>query len=261
MLKILESSSLSPRETWASSIRSKYARSVEAIIEVGRELIAAKASLPHGEFETMTRRDLPFKERAAQMYMAVARNERLLDPAIRPILPAALVTLHTIARLESDVFEAMLADGVISAEKTHQDITLASDLYKVRLRGEREKPQPKPLATVLRFAPTQPISAGNPQPEPQKAEMPAGDIPVEAESTAISGEYIPAKPAAKPEPVQREGLTIDVGQDTGIKQYKNQNDLLRHARKMLDGVVSGKPISQADALAWVAAYDSFKMGL
>jgi len=252
MLKKIETRSLSARQTWAQSIRAKYARSVEAVIEVGREIIDAKAALPHGEFEAMVCRDLPFKERAARMYMAVARNKRLLDLEVRPILPTALTTLHAIAQLDQDVFDAMLADGVISAEKTHQDIALASDLYTVRLRGEREKPELQPPAKVLVL----PEASKTNPPVPEVANVaPVVDRTLQHDAPALIGEYIPAQAAAPAEERARIGITIDDRAITGPRKYQNQAQLLKAARKMLDLSADGKRVDQVAALEWVAAYD------
>ncbi|MCK6521861.1 DUF3102 domain-containing protein [Myxococcota bacterium] len=58
---------------------------LEAAVEIGRNLLWAKQSLPHGRFEAWVEAHCPFKDRTAHKYMAVA--ETFLD---RPRLLAEL---------------------------------------------------------------------------------------------------------------------------------------------------------------------------
>jgi hypothetical protein len=62
---------LSPAE-WAAQITACWRTSVEAILEVGRLLAAAKTALPHGEFGKMIESELPFTDRTARMLMTIA---------------------------------------------------------------------------------------------------------------------------------------------------------------------------------------------
>jgi len=64
-------------KNWANEIKSAWQKSVDGIFETGRLLIDAKAALPHGKFEKMVRSELPFRERTAQMLMAIAADTRL----------------------------------------------------------------------------------------------------------------------------------------------------------------------------------------
>ena len=253
MLKILETEHLSDVQTWVASITAAYARTVESVIAVGRELIAAKANLKHGEFERMVRRDLQFNERSAQMYMAVASCRRLCDPEIRPLLPSALSSLNTLARVEPDVWESMLAHKAVTPESTNAELSSAWDLHKVRVRGEREKPPAKLLAEVIQLPP--PASA--PIIEPPTV------VITEPEIRSVEGELLPREPAkSAASPKERAGRTIDIGHTTGIKQYQTQGQLLRAARKYMDMVALEKPVDKVEALEWVAAYDSIvKLGL
>src|SRR3954471_20988341 len=53
---------------WTARINDAYQKTVEAVFEIGRLLIQARDDLPHGEFQRMVARDLPFKARWARMY-------------------------------------------------------------------------------------------------------------------------------------------------------------------------------------------------
>src|SRR4051812_1213845 len=59
----------------AEQIRQKVKRTVEdIIIEVGRELLAVKEALPHGQFGRWLRAEFGWSERMAQNFMGVAER-------------------------------------------------------------------------------------------------------------------------------------------------------------------------------------------
>ena len=69
---------------YAERIGSEYRRTQESAATIGRLLIEAKTSLPHGEWGKLTgetsgdgRGMLPFSARAARMFMAIARDPRI----------------------------------------------------------------------------------------------------------------------------------------------------------------------------------------
>jgi hypothetical protein len=100
-------------EAWAARIRSCWRPAVEAIIDTGRALIAAKRALPHGEWGEPIDRRLPFKARTAQMLMAIAADARISNPQHVALLPPAWGTLYELTRLSDEQFTARLADGTI----------------------------------------------------------------------------------------------------------------------------------------------------
>jgi hypothetical protein len=87
------------RRQWGERITARWKNSVEAIVAVGQLLLAAKADLPHGDFEAMVRNDLPFKERTAERLMAIASNKYLANPTHVSLLPASWATLYQLSRL------------------------------------------------------------------------------------------------------------------------------------------------------------------
>lgn len=104
-------------------IRQVWQSTVEGILEVGRLLIEAKASLPHGEFGDMIDADLPFKPRTAQRLMVIAADDKLSNTTHVSYLPPAWGTLHAITRLPIDVFEKAIGDGTINPEVQRSTIT------------------------------------------------------------------------------------------------------------------------------------------
>src|SRR5688572_28218789 len=73
--------------SWTAKICAAWQKSLSAIIECGQLLMAARADLPHGDFQSMVDRELPFGPRAARMLMTVARDERLTDRKHASVLP------------------------------------------------------------------------------------------------------------------------------------------------------------------------------
>jgi hypothetical protein len=98
---------------YAERIASCWRKSVEAIFEVGRLLIRAKESLPHGEFEAMIESKLPFGASTGQRLMIIARDTRLLNPAHVQLLPPSWGTLYELTKLNDRQFEQGLKSGII----------------------------------------------------------------------------------------------------------------------------------------------------
>jgi hypothetical protein len=78
-------------EQWAKEICAVHTRSVrrtaEDAIQLGRMLIEAKGTLPHGKFTEMVAHKLTFGPRTAQMLMAIAADERFQNPNHGSLFP------------------------------------------------------------------------------------------------------------------------------------------------------------------------------
>lgn len=98
---------------WAARITSRWCDSVGAIVDVGRLLDEAKASLPHGEFTSMCESALPFSARTAQRLMAIAQDRRLSNPTHASHLPASWTTLYELTKLSDEEFDRALTESVI----------------------------------------------------------------------------------------------------------------------------------------------------
>lgn len=123
------------RSVWAVRIREAYGQTVEAVFQVGRELLQAKQALPHGEFMRMVEKELPFSADTAQRYMAISSASHLQIPRIARHLPSSWYTLHVLQRLDVSTFDAAVTAGKIHPEMTRAD-------------AEALLP-PKPLAPVV----------------------------------------------------------------------------------------------------------------
>jgi N6-adenosine-specific RNA methylase IME4 len=122
------------RSAWTERIHGVWQQSVAAIIETGRLLAEAKASLPHGEFGKMITGELPFSARTAQRLMSIAADERLRHSVSH--LPPVWSTLFELTRLDDEQFGARLSDGTINPDMNRRDI--ATQVKQTR-RAEREQ--------------------------------------------------------------------------------------------------------------------------
>ena len=105
-------------QAWAARITACWRASVEAILEVGRLLEAAKEALSHGEFGKMIETELPFGDRTAQMLMSIAADPQISNPKFISHLPAnwgALYELSTL-KLDEEQFVAGIEKGSINPD-------------------------------------------------------------------------------------------------------------------------------------------------
>jgi len=137
----------------AAEINAAHTECIERVFKLGRTLIAAKRALPHGTFEKMIERDLPFTRSTAQLLMKIARDPKLQKAARVRLLPAALGTLDELARLPKSQFKQAVASGAIDTATTRAEAKI------IRLKVSRHEPPPTPTrtATVKARHYTQPI--------------------------------------------------------------------------------------------------------
>lgn len=110
---------------WAPRINAEWRKSVEGILNVGRQLIAAKEACEHGEFlrlfkggDDVVGEPLPFTVNTAERIMAVARHPVLSKSAHVQSLPQSWGTLYELTKVpEVDLAEA-IATGKITPEIT-----------------------------------------------------------------------------------------------------------------------------------------------
>jgi hypothetical protein len=95
------------RAQWARRINKAHKAVVGVcpsnFLKLGRELLAAKRALPHGEFTPMIERDLNFTARTAQTLMRVVSDKRLAKNEAASHLPKALTVLHELTRLPDEL--------------------------------------------------------------------------------------------------------------------------------------------------------------
>jgi hypothetical protein len=156
---------LRSRKQWARHICDTHkatAACIEAIIKLGRTLLAAKRSLAHGEFLGMIESDLTFGARTAQMLMRIAGDRRLAKAKHASYLPLAWTALHELSKASDEAIERGISDGTINPKMTRKD---ASRIVHVRVTEETRqavvpyyvtKPeQREPTTRTLRVVPAE----------------------------------------------------------------------------------------------------------
>lgn len=112
--EVVEPGEWTPREA-AEYVIESYAKSVLAIIETGRRLDEAKAKVGHGNWLPLVSL-LPFSERTAQRYMAIARHPDLSNTTHVSDLPASWGTLYVLAQLPAGEIPKRIEAGEITPE-------------------------------------------------------------------------------------------------------------------------------------------------
>jgi hypothetical protein len=139
-------------------IGAAWRRGVEAILETGARLIAAKAELAHGEFQRMVRTELPFGTRVAQTLMAIARHPVLSNVQFVAHLPASYGTLYELTQLPEAELLRKFEAGEITPKTQRPDVAVmrsnarmaaVEDTHCHAGRGHRGSVVPLPAAPPL----------------------------------------------------------------------------------------------------------------
>lgn len=115
-------------EYWAPRINAEWRKSVEGILNVGRELIEAKKKCEHGEFlrlfkghENAVSEPVPFAVRFGEMLMSVASNEVLSNAQHSAHLPQSATALYELSRLDDEQILAGIKAGEITPDMTRAE--------------------------------------------------------------------------------------------------------------------------------------------
>ncbi len=114
-----DSTSPSVMPYWVDRIRPHLVGAAEGIIAAGRELLAAKETLPHGAFGPLLT-ELGISPRTAQRLMRAASVLADATPVSHPP-PASVAVLDVLARLDDDDLAAAIASGAVTASTTRAD--------------------------------------------------------------------------------------------------------------------------------------------
>jgi hypothetical protein len=144
-------------EYWAPRINAEWRKSVEGIIGVGRQLIAAKEACEHGEFLRLFKgsanavgEPLPFGADAAQQLMKVASNAVISNTEFVRHLPQSWGTLYELTKLDDEQIVAGIKAGEITPETTRaQAAALHADPVE-----KPEKPPHDEMASAVKNAVT-----------------------------------------------------------------------------------------------------------
>ena len=125
-------------DDFADAISARWQESVLAIIDVGKLLLGAKHTLPHGEFGPMIEGDkVPFGWNAANRLMAIAGHSLLSNCEHVHNLPSSWGTLYQLTKAPDEVLGGWLADGTIHPEiQRHEVKRLLREARRGGVEGE-----------------------------------------------------------------------------------------------------------------------------
>lgn len=144
-------------EYWAPKIHEEWRKSIEGILGVGRQLIAAKEACEHGEFlrlfkghENAVSDPLPWGDRTARMLMELAVHPVLSNRNFGSDLPQSWRTLYELTKLDDETLIAGIKAGEITPETTRaQAAALHADPV-----DKPEKPPHEEMASAVKNAVT-----------------------------------------------------------------------------------------------------------
>ena len=103
-----------PQE-YVSEISRLWSRAQGAFLEIGRLLIRAKDTLPHGEYVAAVEAELPFSSRTAYQLREAARWA-MGGTVPMERLPGSYSTIYLLSTLEPSILEAAEKEGLIRPE-------------------------------------------------------------------------------------------------------------------------------------------------
>lgn len=104
-------------DEWAETIRADLGRAVEGIVSAGRNLIAAKSDVAHGEWLPMLKQ-IGISDGYARKLMTVSGNGAISNRSHANDLPKSIETLYQLSRLDAEDIEDGIESGVITPNMT-----------------------------------------------------------------------------------------------------------------------------------------------
>lgn len=143
------------RQEWADIINADWRKSIEGIIQTGRDLLTAKSELPHGEFMKLTSGgDLLFSHSTANALMSVANHPLIGNSQSTTNLPPSWAVLSTLARLSEDDFRDAENKGLVRPDTSLREARTVADAYRHKDSdkpiGEGRKPSILPTPSEAR---------------------------------------------------------------------------------------------------------------
>lgn len=121
------------RDDFVREIHGLWKRAQTTFLTIGKYLALAKAKLPHGEFEHMIERDLPFSPTTARQIRAAAEavtSGRLVATS----LPQNYSTLYQLSTLPDDALKQAKQSGLLRPDVRRAEILA----FKKKLQSQRK---------------------------------------------------------------------------------------------------------------------------
>jgi hypothetical protein len=116
-------------QQWANRINGHLKTSVESILAMGRDLIAAKEQLGHGKWMTMfagrpdsVAEPIRFSINSAGCLMKIARHRILTNSEHAQNLPPSWFTLYELTKIDEGRLKHALSEGQVTPSMTRKDV-------------------------------------------------------------------------------------------------------------------------------------------
>jgi hypothetical protein len=121
------------RQDYVREIDGLWADARQRFLEIGRRLVEARSSLPHGEYIAMIEQDLPFSRSVAFQLRAVA--EAVSGGILLPNeVPGSYSTAFQLVSLKPEEIQVARQEKLVRADVRREDIIA----FKKRLRGNKK---------------------------------------------------------------------------------------------------------------------------
>lgn len=127
------------RQKWVKRISLSWQGGVESIIDTGKNLIAAKDELSHGEWLPMIEKDLPFGRQTAFCLMKIADDSRISNVKHALHLPPSWSTLYELTKLNDNTFYAGIKDRTINPEMERSQVSAMKPVKKTNPTNKTSK--------------------------------------------------------------------------------------------------------------------------
>lgn len=139
-----------------------------SIFEIGKELVAIKARLEHGEFMKWVKTSFEFTERSAQRYMSVFETFGCNYDTVS-YLPKTVIQKLAAPSLPDTLREEVIADIYAGKKPTGKDILLRIADAKGKTGAHRKKAQADKIERKFEVEAIQPEAKTKVKPEPVQA--------------------------------------------------------------------------------------------
>ena len=123
------------REDFAREISALWTRAQTTFLRIGQYLNLAKERLPHGEFNTMIERDLPFSPRTAFQMRAAATA---IASGRLPVeqLPPNYTTIYYLSTLPDTALEQARQTGLLRPDVRRSEVVAFKKRLQLTIDGE-----------------------------------------------------------------------------------------------------------------------------
>lgn len=130
------------KEDFVREIHGLWQRAQTTFLTIGKYLALAKAKLPHGDYETMIERDLPFSPVTARQIRAAAEavsSGRLVASE----LPHNYTTLYHLSTLPDEALEQAKKSGLLRPDVRRSEIVAFKKQVQANGKSQMLVPKPK----------------------------------------------------------------------------------------------------------------------